>query len=78
MHKATRADVALVNSGCLRSDKIHPKGDFKVADLLDLLPYYPTIVVVRISGKTRLVLPITLYIPIMHIIEYSQFDVIIL
>lgn len=39
MLEAVNADCALINSGTLRSDAIHPQGEFKVRDLKKILPY---------------------------------------
>ena len=53
MLSATEADCALINSGTLRSDRIHPKGEFKVKDLLSILPMVDPIVVIEITGNVR-------------------------
>lgn len=44
-------DFALLNSGTLRSDRIHPKGPFKMRDLVTILPYMESILVLNITGK---------------------------
>ena len=50
MLHTTDADVALLNSGTLRSDRVHPKGEFKMKDLMAILPMIDTLVVIRIKG----------------------------
>ncbi|XP_065261954.1 mannosylglucosyl-3-phosphoglycerate phosphatase-like [Emys orbicularis] len=50
MLEATHADVALLNSGTLRSNHIHPAGDFTMHDLLTILPIVDPLLVVRITG----------------------------
>lgn len=50
MLKATEADFAMINSGTLRSDCIHPKGQFKVKDLFAILPMIDPLVVLKIKG----------------------------
>ncbi|XP_059158773.1 mannosylglucosyl-3-phosphoglycerate phosphatase-like [Physella acuta] len=47
---ATKADCALLNSGTFRSDRIHPKGDFKLRDLLTILPLVDALVVIKVTG----------------------------
>ncbi|XP_012639516.1 snake venom 5'-nucleotidase-like [Microcebus murinus] len=54
MLEATRADVALLNSGTLRSDRIHPAGNFTLHDLLAILPIVDPVLVVRITGAQLL------------------------
>lgn len=49
---ATDSDLALLNSGTLRSDKIHPPGPFKIRDLSQILPMLDPLIVVEISGKS--------------------------
>ena len=51
MLEGTEADCALLNSGTLRSDRVHPKGSFKMKDLLAILPMVDPLVVIRVSGK---------------------------
>uniref|UniRef100_A0A8C0GFN6 Ecto-5'-nucleotidase n=1 Tax=Chelonoidis abingdonii TaxID=106734 RepID=A0A8C0GFN6_CHEAB len=50
MLEATHADVALLNSGTLRSNHIHRAGDFTMRDLLTILPIVDPLLVVRITG----------------------------
>lgn len=50
MMAATNADVALLNSGTLRSDRIHSAGDFKMRDLMTVLPMLDPLLVLEITG----------------------------
>ncbi|EFX89030.1 hypothetical protein DAPPUDRAFT_304700 [Daphnia pulex] len=54
MVAATDSDLALLNSGTLRSDKIHPPGPFKIRDLSQILPMLDPLIVVEISGEDLL------------------------
>jgi len=54
MLSATDAEVALLNSGTLRSDRIHPSGEFRLRDLVSILPMVDNLVVVEVSGTTLL------------------------
>lgn len=54
MTRATGADVAILNAGSLRADRIIPKGPLKVRDLCDLLPMADPLAVVELSGATLL------------------------
>ncbi|KAL8575905.1 hypothetical protein ACOMHN_027303 [Nucella lapillus] len=54
MLSATNADIALLNSGTLRSDRLHPKGDFKIRDLLSILPFPDPLLVIQVSGSQLL------------------------
>lgn len=54
MLKSTEADVAILNSGTLRSDRIHPCGEFKIRDLMAILPMIDPLVVLAVTG-TQLV-----------------------
>lgn len=51
MLSATNADAVILNSGTLRSDCIHPKGDFKIRDLMNILPTMDQISVLKINGN---------------------------
>jgi len=53
MLEAMDADIALLNSGTLRSDAVHPVGSFKLRDLVAILPMIDCITVLNISGKTN-------------------------
>ncbi|KAK3703755.1 hypothetical protein RRG08_040940 [Elysia crispata] len=50
MLTATKADCAILNSGTFRSDRIHLKGDFKIRDLLTILPLVDNCVVIKVTG----------------------------
>ena len=54
MLASVSADCAILNSGSLRSDCIHPTGDFRVKDLKKILPYLDESVVVSCTGMLRL------------------------
>lgn len=51
MLASTHADLAILNSGTLRSDRIHPKGDFTMRDLYNILGYIDPIAVLNASGE---------------------------
>lgn len=51
MMAACNGDVALLNSGTLRSDRIHPRGDFKMRDLMTILPMLDPLLVLEITGN---------------------------
>lgn len=51
MLASTHADLAILNSGTLRSDRIHPKGDFTMRDLFNILGYIDPIAVLQATGK---------------------------
>ncbi len=51
MCRSTDADLALLNSGTLRSDTVHPKGDFRMKDLMSILPMCDPVVVLKCTGK---------------------------
>lgn len=44
-------DGALLNSGTIRSDRIHPAGQLAVKDLITMLPFTDELVVVEMTGK---------------------------
>ena len=50
MVAATEADLALINSGTLRSDTIHKAGIFTIKDLLQILPMIDPLVLVEVDG----------------------------
>uniref|UniRef100_A0A4W3K413 Snake venom 5'-nucleotidase-like n=1 Tax=Callorhinchus milii TaxID=7868 RepID=A0A4W3K413_CALMI len=54
MLEATHADVALLNSGTLRSDRLHPPGDFTMHDLLLVLPIVDPLLVVQVTTQQLL------------------------
>lgn len=51
MLEATDAELAMLNSGTLRSDMIHPRGEFKVRDLTAILPMVDPLIVLKIKGS---------------------------
>ena len=53
MLTATDADIALLNSGTLRSDRIHRRGNFKLKDLLAILPLVDPVIVLQITGQKQ-------------------------
>ncbi len=48
---ATGCDVAILNSGSLRSDAIHKEGSFKMKDLMAILPMPTALLVLQITGR---------------------------
>jgi 5'-nucleotidase len=54
MARATDADIALLNSGSIRADRILPKGDIRMSDLADLVPMDDSMEVVEITGAQLL------------------------
>ena len=54
MLRSTEADVAILNSGTMRSDRIHPHGEFRLRDLMSILPMIDALVVIAVTG-TQLV-----------------------
>lgn len=54
MRAATQTDIAILNSGSLRSDTIHNAGPFKMRDLVSILPMVDSLVVLSVTGKTIL------------------------
>ncbi|XP_054273801.1 trifunctional nucleotide phosphoesterase protein YfkN isoform X2 [Macrosteles quadrilineatus] len=48
---ATGADLVLLNSGTLRSDRVHPAGPFTLGDLVAVIPMRDPIVVLSVSGS---------------------------
>lgn len=51
MLASTHADLAILNSGTLRSDRIHPKGNFTMRDLFNILGYIDPIAVLQATGE---------------------------
>lgn len=51
---ATAADCVILNSGTLRSDKIHPPGPFTMRDLMTIVPITDPLVVIEVSGEQLL------------------------
>ncbi|KAJ7993618.1 hypothetical protein DPEC_G00256500 [Dallia pectoralis] len=54
MLEATHAQVALLNSGTLRSDRVHPVGPLTMHDLLQILPMRDHVLVVEATGQLLL------------------------
>jgi len=52
MREALQADVALVNGGAIRSNRVLPAGPLTREDLLALLPFPDTVVKVEVDGAT--------------------------
>ena len=50
MRECTDADIAILNSGTLRSDNIHKKGPFRIKDLMSILPMCDPMVVLKCRG----------------------------
>lgn len=50
MRKYMKADVALLNSGTLRSDCVHEAGVFKMKDLLSVLPIVDSVMLIELTG----------------------------
>lgn len=51
MTRSTGADVAILNSGTLRADRIIPKGSLAVRDLCDLLPMADPLAVIELTAE---------------------------
>ncbi|XP_069183301.1 mannosylglucosyl-3-phosphoglycerate phosphatase isoform X2 [Procambarus clarkii] len=51
---ACNGDVAVINSGTLRSDRIHPVGDFTMRDLMTILPMLDPLIVLGVTGEKLL------------------------
>lgn len=54
MTRSTGADVAILNAGTLRADRIIPKGPLTVRDLCDILPMADPMAMVELSGENLL------------------------
>ncbi|XP_023711596.1 mannosylglucosyl-3-phosphoglycerate phosphatase isoform X2 [Cryptotermes secundus] len=48
---ATGADLVLLNSGTLRSDQVHPAGNFLMRDLVTIIPMMDPLVVISVTGQ---------------------------
>ena len=48
---ATRADLVILNSGTLRSDRVHNPGPFTMRDLINVVPLRDPLIVLRVSGQ---------------------------
>ncbi|KAI1285501.1 Trifunctional nucleotide phosphoesterase protein YfkN [Halotydeus destructor] len=51
MLASTHSDCAILNSGTLRSDRIHVKGDFKLRDLVTIMPMMDSMIVLSATGE---------------------------
>jgi 5'-nucleotidase len=51
MRRGTSADIAVLNSGTLRSDSIMPAGDLKMKDLVSILPMVDELCVIEMTGS---------------------------
>ncbi|MCL4131595.1 UNVERIFIED_CONTAM: hypothetical protein GTU68_047924, partial [Idotea baltica] len=51
---ACNGDVTLLNSGTLRSDRIHTAGEFSMRDLVTILPMLDSLCVLEVTGKKLL------------------------
>ncbi|XP_071038162.1 trifunctional nucleotide phosphoesterase protein YfkN isoform X2 [Parasteatoda tepidariorum] len=51
MLSSTHSDLALLNSGTLRADRIIPRGNFKLRDLVNLLPMMDPLIVLNAPGE---------------------------
>lgn len=54
MRRDTRSDIALLNSGTLRSDTVHESGVFKMRDLMAMLPMVDSLAVLELTGEQLL------------------------
>jgi len=50
MVASCNGDCAILNSGTLRSDRIHPAGPFTMRDLMTILPMLDSLVVLNVTG----------------------------
>jgi 5'-nucleotidase len=50
MLRALDCDVAVLNSGTLRSDVIHPAGVFKMKDMMNILPMLDSLIVLEVTA----------------------------
>jgi 5'-nucleotidase len=49
---ALGADFVLLNSGTLRSDRLHPAGEFTLRDLMNVLPMMDSLTVISVTGAS--------------------------
>lgn len=54
MKEKMNADLAILNGGTIRSDKIYPVGDIKKEDLINILPFKNEIHVIEMQGTELL------------------------
>ena len=50
----TKCDLVLINSGTFRSGTVHTKGDFRLHDLMTILPINDTLVTIKVTGQQLL------------------------
>ena len=50
MLSSTHSDLAILNSGTLRADRIYQKGSFTLRDLVTLLPMMDPMIVLNATG----------------------------
>lgn len=50
MASGTKSDIALLNSGTMRADRVIPAGEFTVGDMLAILPMPDPVVVLELTG----------------------------
>jgi 2',3'-cyclic-nucleotide 2'-phosphodiesterase (5'-nucleotidase family) len=53
LRKDLHGDCALINGGTLRADRMQGPGEYKVKDLVDLLPMPTQCVLLEIQGVTK-------------------------
>ena len=46
------ADCVMVNSGTLRSDRVHPAGDFTMRDLVTIAPFMDGLCLIEVTGQS--------------------------
>ncbi|XP_022237436.1 uncharacterized protein LOC106478186 isoform X1 [Limulus polyphemus] len=51
MLSSTHSDLAILNSGTLRLDRVHPAGAFTMRDLVTMLPMLDPLIVVNATGE---------------------------
>jgi 5'-nucleotidase len=54
MRNAFSADVAILNSGTIRSDTVYKAGNFTMGNLMDILPFEDNVVVIQVTGEQLL------------------------
>lgn len=54
MRMTTRAEIVLINSGTFRSNTIHGDKEFRVRDLMSILPIHDNVVIIEVTGEQLL------------------------
>ncbi|XP_039269043.2 snake venom 5'-nucleotidase-like isoform X1 [Styela clava] len=54
MRMTTRADIVLINSGTFRSNTVHSDEEFRVRDLMSILPIHDNVVILEVTGQQLL------------------------